>query len=48
MKEDGISEHAARVGKMRDSLVRKPEVKRLLGINIRRWQDNIRMDVKEI
>jgi hypothetical protein len=29
-------------------LVGKPEGKRLLGISRRRWEDDIRMDLKEI
>ena len=29
-------------------LVRKPESKRLLGRPIRRWEDNIKMDLREV
>jgi len=45
--------HVAHIGEMRNSykiLVRKPEEKRPLGIRRlrHRWQDNIRMDLREI
>jgi len=43
--------HVARVGEMRNAyriLVAKPEVKRPLGRLRCRWEDNIRMDVREV
>ena len=42
--------HVARMGKMMCLmlLVEKPEGKRLLGINRRRWEDNIKMDLQEV
>jgi len=43
--------HVARIGEMRNErniLVRKPEGKRPLGKRRRRWEDNIRMDLREI
>jgi hypothetical protein len=42
--------HVARMGEERNAyriLVGKPERKRPLGIPIRRWEDNIRMDIRE-
>jgi len=43
--------HVARMGEGRDVyrvLVGKPEVKRPLGRPRRRWEDNIKMDLKEV
>jgi hypothetical protein len=43
--------HVARMGEMRNACntsVRKPEGKRPLGRSRDRWEDNIRMDLKEI
>ena len=43
--------HVARMGKRRGVyrvLVGKPEGKRLLGRPTRRWEDNIKMDFREI
>jgi hypothetical protein len=43
--------NVARMGKMRNAytiLVRKPQRKRPLGRPRRRWEDNIRMDIREI
>jgi hypothetical protein len=43
--------HVARIGKMRNAysiLVGKPEGKRPLGKPRRRWEDNIRMGLREI
>jgi len=43
--------HVARMGEIRNSykiLVGKPEEERRLGRPRRRWDDNIRMDLKEI
>ena len=43
--------HAARVGEGRGVyrvLVGKPERRRLLGRPRRRWEDNIRMDLREV
>jgi len=43
--------HVARMGEMRNACntsVRKPEGKRPLGRSRHRWEDNIRMDLKEI
>jgi hypothetical protein len=43
--------HVERMGAKRNackSLVGKPEGKRPLGIPRRRWEDNIRMDLREI
>jgi hypothetical protein len=45
------AEHVARMTGKRNAyriLVRKPEEKRPLGIPRRRWEDNIRMDLREI
>jgi hypothetical protein len=45
------SRHVARLGEKRNAyrlLVRKPEGKRQLGRPIRRWVDNIKMDLLEI
>jgi hypothetical protein len=39
------AEHVARTGDMR---LRKPEEKRPLGRTKRRWEDNIKMDLREI
>jgi len=47
----GWAGHAAGMGKVRNAykiLVRKPEGKRLLGRHRRKWEDNIRMNVREI
>jgi hypothetical protein len=44
-------EYVARMGEMRNSyniLVGKPEGKRPLGRTKRRWEDSIRIDVREI
>jgi len=44
------SGHVARMGEMRSLykiLVGKPEGKRPLGRRKRRWEDNIRMDLRE-
>jgi hypothetical protein len=43
--------HVARIGEKRDTyriLVGKPEGKRPLGRPRKRWEDNIRMDLREI
>ena len=43
--------HVARMGERRDVngvLVGKPEGKRPLGRSMRRWEDNINMDVQEV
>jgi hypothetical protein len=43
--------HVARIGEKRNAhrvLVGKPEGKRPLGRHRRRWQDNIKMDLREI
>jgi hypothetical protein len=43
--------HVARVGERRDAyrvLVEKPEGKRLLGRLRRRWEYNIKKDIKEV
>jgi hypothetical protein len=43
--------HVARTGTKRNAnriLVGKPEGKRLLGRPRRRWEDNVRMDLREI
>jgi hypothetical protein len=43
--------HAARMGKLRNackSFIAKPEGKSPLGRYRRRWEDNIRMDLREI
>ena len=43
--------HVARMGERRGVyrvLVRKPERKRALGRPRRRWEDNIKMDLKEV
>jgi hypothetical protein len=48
---DPIKEHVARMGEMRNAynvLVGKPKGNRPLERPRRRWQDNIRMDVREI
>jgi hypothetical protein len=45
------AEHVARIGKWRDIygvLVGRPEGKRPLGSSRRRWEDNIKMDLREI
>jgi hypothetical protein len=45
------AKHVARIGEKMNAyriLVRKPEGKRLLGRQRRRWVDNIKMDVREI
>jgi hypothetical protein len=46
-----LAEHVARVGEKRNAyriLVGKPERKRPLGRPRRRWEDNIKMDIREI
>jgi hypothetical protein len=46
-----LAKHVAHIGQMRSAskfLVGKPEWKRTLGRFRRRWEDNIKMDVKEI
>jgi hypothetical protein len=46
-----LTEHAACIGEMRNAckiLVEKPEGKRPLGRPRRRWEDNIRMDLREM
>jgi hypothetical protein len=46
-----LAGHLARMGKKRNAfriLVGKPEGKRRLGRERRRWADNIRMDLREI
>jgi hypothetical protein len=43
--------HVARMGEMRGAhniLVDKPEGRRLLGRPRRRWEDNIKMDLREV
>ena len=43
--------HVARMGERRGAyrvLVKKPEVNRPLGRPRRRWEDNIKMDLKEV
>ena len=43
--------HVARMEQLRDAyrvLVGKPESKRPLGRPIRRWEDNINMDLREV
>jgi hypothetical protein len=43
--------HVARIGEIRNEyniLVRKPESNRQLGRPRRRWEDNIRIDIREI
>jgi len=43
--------YVARMGKMRNAyriLVGKPEVKRPLGRPSRRWEDNIRIDIRGV
>jgi hypothetical protein len=43
--------HVARIGEKRDAykiLVGKPEGKRPLGRPRRRWEDNIKMDLRQI
>jgi hypothetical protein len=43
--------HVANIGKMRNAyniLVGKPEVKRTFGRPRHRWDDNIRLDIREI
>jgi len=45
------ADHVAQVGEMRNAcrvLVGKPEGKRLLRRTRHRWEDNIRMDIREI
>jgi hypothetical protein len=45
------AEHVAHLGEIRNAykiFVRKPEGKRPRGRPRRRWEDNIRMDLKEI
>jgi hypothetical protein len=51
VKEDERAGHVARRGEKRNVyriLVRKPEGKRPLGRTRRRWEDNIKMDLREI
>jgi hypothetical protein len=48
--EDKMAGHAARMGEMRNTfkmLVGEPEWKRPLGRPRRRWEDNIKIDVKK-
>jgi hypothetical protein len=40
--------HVARVGERRRALVGKPEGRRPLGRPRRRWEDNIKMDLREV
>ena len=43
--------HVARMGERRGvyrDLVGKPEVRRPLGRHRRRWEDNIKMDLREV
>jgi hypothetical protein len=45
------TEHVAWMGEMRNTyniLIGNPEGKRLLGRPRRRWEDNVKMDLKEI
>jgi hypothetical protein len=47
----GSTEYVARIGKRRGAhsvLVGKPEGIRRLGINRRRWENNIKMDLEEV
>jgi hypothetical protein len=46
----GWAEHVARMGKRNAYriFVRKPEGKRPIGRPIRKWEDNIKMDLREI
>ena len=53
MKSRGLrwERHIARMGPMRNAcniLVVQPEKKRPLGISRRRWEDNIKLNVKEV
>jgi hypothetical protein len=46
-----LARNVARMGEMRSTysiLIRKPEGKRPLGRPRRKWEDNIRMDLREI
>jgi len=46
-----LAGHVARMGERRDAnrvLVGKPEGKRALGRPMRRWEDNIKMDIQEV
>ena len=46
-----LAGHVARIGERRDvyrGLVGKPERKRPLGRPSRRWEDNIKMDLREV
>jgi hypothetical protein len=46
-----LAGHVARIGEKRDvwkGLVRKEEGKRQVGIPIRKWEGNIKIDVREI
>ena len=44
-----LAGHVARMGERRDrNLVGKPEGKRPLGRPMRRWEDNIKMDLEEV
>ena len=51
VKRDDITGHVVRMEKFRNAcrvLVRKPESKRPLGRPRRRWEDNIKMDLREV
>ena len=51
MGDEGWAGHVARMGEGRGVyrvLVGKPEVRRPLGRPRRRWEDNIKMTVKEV
>jgi len=51
LRRMGWEGHVTCVGEMRNAfkmLVGKPEVKRQLGSSRRRWEGNIRMDLREI
>ena len=46
-----LAGHVAYMGERRDAYivsVGKPEGKRLLGIHMWRWEDNIKMDLQEV
>jgi hypothetical protein len=47
-KEDELFGHVARMGEVRKNSVGKPEGKRRLERFWRRWEDNIKMDLKDI
>jgi hypothetical protein len=48
MRWVGYVAHMGRRGTHRGVLVETPEGKRLLGRPIRRWEENIRMDLREM